>query len=74
MFFSVFMTVKQTKKKIKIHLLLSSPLLGLLRDTEKVFKWEVTWLRIPTGRRQTNWLFHKRCQRFVLRTTKNKSS
>ena len=74
MFFSVFMTVKQTKKKIKIHLLLSSPLLGLLRDTENVFKWEVTWLRIPTGRRQTIWLFHKRCQRFVLRTTKNKSS
>ena len=74
MFFSVFMTVKQTKKKIKIHLLLSSPLLGLLRDTENVFKWEVTWLRIPTGRRQINWLFHKRGQRFVLRTTKNKSS
>ena len=42
-----------------------------LRDTEKVFKWEVT---IPTGRRQTNWLLHKRGQRFVLRTTKNKSS
>lgn len=71
MFFSVFMTVKQTKKKIKIHLLLSSLLTGLLRDTEKVFKWEVT---IPTGRRQTNWLLHKRGQRFVLRTTKNKSS
>ena len=42
MFFSVFMAVKQTKKKIKIQLLLSSPLLGLLRDTENVFKWEVT--------------------------------
>ena len=53
MFFSVFMTVKQTKKKIKIHLLLSCPLIGILRDTEKVFKWEVTWLRIQTSRRQT---------------------
>ena len=22
-----------------------------------IFKWNITWLRIPTGRRQTSWLF-----------------
>jgi len=32
--------------------------MGLFRDNEKnKYKWKITRLRIPTGRRQTSWLF-----------------
>ena len=27
------------------------------KETNIIFKWNVTWLRIPTGRRRTSWLF-----------------
>ena len=33
-----------------------------------------TWLRIPTGRRQTNWLFTEHGRGFELWTTVKKSS
>ena len=31
--------------------------MGFFRDNEIKFKWNITWLRIPTRRRQTSWLF-----------------
>ena len=35
---------------------------------------DITWLRIPTGRRQTSWLFTERGRGFELWTTVKKSS
>ena len=29
-------------------------------NTDTTLQMNITWLRIPTGRRQTSWLFYKR--------------
>ena len=31
---------------------------------KQIIKWNITWLQIPTGRRRTSRLFHKRSQGF----------
>ena len=33
------------------------PLWGFQGQRSKLFQWNITWLRIPTGRRRTSWLF-----------------
>ena len=51
--------------------------MGLIRDNQGTnnFKWNIkTWLKIPTGRRRTSWLFYKLDRGFELGTTENKSS
>ena len=51
--------------------------MGLIRDNQGTnnFKWNIkTWLKIPTGRTRTSWLFYKLDRGFELGTTENKSS
>ena len=36
--------------------------------------WNITWLRLPCGRRRTSWLSFRRGRGFELRTTEDKSS
>ena len=43
--------------------------MGLFRDNETNNLNETTWLRIPTGRRRTSWLFYKRGRGSELGTT-----
>jgi len=40
-----------------------------LKQRKQIFQINVTELRIPTGRRQTSWLFTKRDRGFELRNT-----
>ena len=40
-----------------------------LKQRKRIFLLKVTKLKIPTGRKQTSWLFEKRDRGFELRTT-----
>ena len=71
---------KELKKKF-LKIILNYPLpergfSGTMKQTgrNKYFKYNITWLRIPAGRRQTSWLFTNEAEELNPGLLRNNSS
>ena len=66
-------TLKQDQKFLDIYTYNNYLLLfwGFLELMKQTFKWNITRLRIPSGRRQSSWLFYNFGQGFEIGTTED---